>query len=165
MIAAASIAAIALAAGAFFASRDGLLGGGSRQGNGDGKSVLVFYANEKLDPGLQDCKRVFPVARAIPSTEAVGRAALEELLKGPSADERERGYFTSIRSRDVKVNSLSIRDGVAYADFSPELEKGAGGSCMVAAIRAEITETLKQFPTVKSAVISIEGRTEDILQP
>jgi len=35
----------------------------------------------------------------------------------------------------------------------------------VTAIRAQITETLKQFPTVENVVISIDGRTEDILQP
>jgi len=35
----------------------------------------------------------------------------------------------------------------------------------VAAIRAQIRETLKQFPTVDEVIISIDGRTEDILQP
>ena len=34
-----------------------------------------------------------------------------------------------------------------------------------AAIRVQITETLEQFPTVDSVIISIDGRTEDILQP
>jgi hypothetical protein len=35
----------------------------------------------------------------------------------------------------------------------------------VAAISAQIRETLKQFSTVKGVIISIDGRTEDILQP
>ncbi|MBU3925210.1 GerMN domain-containing protein, partial [Patescibacteria group bacterium] len=56
-------------------------------------------------------------------------------------------------------------NGIAKVDFDERLEFQAGGSCRVAAIRAEITETLKQFPTVNNVVISINGRTEDILQP
>jgi len=54
---------------------------------------------------------------------------------------------------------------VAKADFDEQLEFQVGGSCRVSAIRAEITQTLKQFSTVKEVVISIDGRTEDILQP
>jgi len=45
------------------------------------------------------------------------------------------------------------------------LEFQVGGSCRVAAISAQIMETLKQFPTVKDVIISINSRTEDILQP
>jgi len=45
------------------------------------------------------------------------------------------------------------------------LQYQVGGSCRVSAIRAQIIETLKQFSTVKNVVISINGRTEDILQP
>jgi spore germination protein GerM len=45
------------------------------------------------------------------------------------------------------------------------LEFQVGGSCRVAAIRAQITDTLKQFPPVDEVIISIDDRTEDILQP
>jgi spore germination protein GerM len=60
---------------------------------------------------------------------------------------------------------LTIEDGVAKVDFNEQLEYEVSGSCRVSAIRAQITETLKQFPTVKEVIISIDGRTEDILQP
>ncbi|MBP6976514.1 GerMN domain-containing protein, partial [Candidatus Dojkabacteria bacterium] len=65
----------------------------------------------------------------------------------------------------VEILSLSISKGVAYVDLSNELQEGVGGSCKVTSIRAQITETLKQFSTVDSVVISIEGESEDILQP
>jgi len=45
------------------------------------------------------------------------------------------------------------------------LEFQVGGSCRVSAIRAEIIQTLKQFSTIKEVIISINNRTEDILQP
>ena len=54
---------------------------------------------------------------------------------------------------------------MAYVDFDEQLEFQVGGSCRVSAIRAQIIQTIKQFSTVKDVIISINGRTEDILQP
>lgn len=126
-------------------------------------TVKAYFNNSKMDPEFS-CNKVFPVERVVPKTLAVGRAALEELLKGVSDLEKDAGFFTSINS-GVKIQSLTIENGVAKVDFNEQLEFQVGGSCRVSAIRAEITETLKQFPTVSSVVISINGRTEDILQP
>jgi len=116
-----------------------------------------------MDPEFS-CNKVFPVEREVPKTQAVAGAALEELLKGSTDAEKEQGFFTSINP-DVKIQKLSIENGIAKVEFDEQLEFQVGGSCRVAAIRAQITETLKQFPTVKSVIISIDGRTEDILQP
>lgn len=127
-------------------------------------TVKAFFGNTVKNPGAEDCKAVFPVDRRIPKTQAVARAALEELLKGVNAEEGKAGYFTSINS-GVKINSIVVESGVAKVDFDETLEQAVGGSCRVAAIRAQITQTLKQFSTVKSVIISINGRTEDILQP
>jgi len=126
-------------------------------------TVQAFFNNNMLDPEFT-CTKVFPVERVIPKTQAVGRAALEELLKGPTGPEKEESFSTSINP-GVKIQSLVIENGVAKVDFDEQLEFQVGGSCRVSAIRAQITETLKQFPTVKTVVISINGRTEDILQP
>lgn len=86
------------------------------------------------------------------------------MLKGLTEEEKSEVFFTSINN-GVKIKSLNIKDGVAKVDFDETLERNVGGSCQVSAIRAQITETLKQFSTVDEAVISINGRTEDILQP
>lgn len=127
-------------------------------------AVQAFFGNSRLDPGVQDCSRVFSVARVIPRTLAVGRAALEELLKGPTAAESAEGYLTSLNA-DVKLNALVIENGTARADFDETLERGVGGSCRVIAIISQIMKTLMQFPTVSRVEISINGRTGDILQP
>lgn len=126
-------------------------------------TVEVFFNNSKLDPEIS-CNKVFPVEREIPKTQAVARAALEELLKGATDVDKEQGFSTSVNP-DVKIQSLSVENGVARVDFNEQLEFQVGGSCRVSAIRAQITQTLKQFPTVNSVIISIDGRTEDILQP
>lgn len=126
-------------------------------------TIKVYFNNNKLDSGFS-CNEVLPVERKIVKTKAVARAALEELFKGPTEKEKKEGYFTSINP-GVKIQKLNIENGVARVDFNETLEFQVGGSCKVSAIRAQITQTLKQFPTVKEVIISINGRTEDILQP
>lgn len=108
-------------------------------------------------------ENVVPVQREVAFTEAPGRAALEELLEGPTDEEEEEGYSTAI-SEGTELLSLTIEEGVAYADFSEELEVD-GGSAMVMAVRDQITKTLTQFETIEEVEISIEGETEGILQP
>ncbi len=125
--------------------------------------VKVYFNNDKMDPEFS-CNKVFPVERQIVKTKAVARAALEELLKGATENEKSLGFFSNINP-GVKIQKLTIENGVARVDFDEQLEYQVGGSCRVAAIRWEITETLKQFPSVQSVIISINGRTEDILQP
>ncbi len=125
--------------------------------------IKAFFNNNNLDPEFS-CNKVSAVQRVVFKTEAVARAALKILLEGPTIEEQGKGYVTSINA-GVKIQKLTIENNVAKVDFDSQLEYQMGGSCRVAAIRAQITQTLKQFSTVKEVVISIDGRTEDILQP
>lgn len=130
---------------------------------GETQKLKLYFNNEKLDPEIS-CNKVFPVEREVYKTETPARRALELLLKGPLSEEIQNGYLTSINS-GVKIQSITINNGIAKVDFDEQLQNAVGGSCRVSAIRAQITQTLKQFPSVKSVIISINGRTEDILQP
>jgi len=130
---------------------------------GEFETVKVFFNNNELDPTVS-CNQVFPVEKRRAKTEAVARAALDELFKGPSSLDLDYGYYTNLPS-GVEIQKLTIENGVAKVDFNQKLEEAAGGSCRVSAVRAQITETLKQFSTVKSVIISINGETEEILQP
>jgi spore germination protein GerM len=125
--------------------------------------LKVFFNNDKMDPEVS-CNKVFPVERVVPKTQTPARAALELLLKGPLSMEKEQGFFSNI-NEGVKIQNLTIENGTAKVDFDERMEYQMGGSCRVSAIRAEITETLKQFPSVQNVIISVNGRTEDILQP
>ena len=103
--------------------------------------------------------------RIVAATKTPARESIELLLSGILSNaEKEEGYFTSI-NYGVRINKLTIENGVAEIDFDEQLESEVAGSCQVSAIRAQITETLMQFETVKDVVISINGKTEDILQP
>jgi len=117
-----------------------------------------------LDANVSDCGSVYPVESMVTKTPSSARIALTELLLGPSWDEANRGFYTEINS-GVPINSLTIVNGAARVDLGKRIEEGLGGSCRVAAIRSQITSTLKQFPTVTSVVISVDGRTDDALQP
>ena len=129
------------------------------------ETVSVFFSNDKLDPQIS-CQKVFPLTKkiAIFQGQHPVRAAIEELLRGISDAEKSDGYFTAI-NEGVKIQKLTVADGAASVDFNDQLEFQVGGSCRVTAIRAQIEETLKQFPDVKQVIISVNGRTEDILQP
>ena len=111
-----------------------------------------------------DCVTTKMFPRTIIKTQSVGLVGLLELLKGPTAAEKTKGASSQI-PEDTKLNSLRLSGTTAYADFNYGLDAGVAGSCRVQAIRAEIENTLKQFSTIKNVIISIDGRTEDILQP
>jgi hypothetical protein len=123
--------------------------------------VKVYFSSS--DQTGNDCAAVAAVTRQIPSTQAVATAALQELLAGPTAAEKQAGYTSSIPT-GVKLNSIRVENGTAFADFSTELNQG-GGSCLVTAIRAQIEKTLEQFSTVNKVEISVAGDTDDVLQP
>ena len=90
--------------------------------------------------------------------------SIRQLLSGPTSVEKPERYWTSLND-GTRLRSLLVDEGVAYVDFDKRLGFEVGGSCRVGAIRAQITETLKQFEGIKDVVISIEEETEEILQP
>jgi len=128
-------------------------------------TVKIFLSDSRFagEPYF-DCSRTIAVERQVPKTLAVAKAAAEALLRGATQEEINQGFVSNINS-GVRIQSLTIENGVAKVDFDEQLEFQVGGSCWVAAIRSQITETLKQFSTVDSVIISINGRIEDILQP
>ncbi len=113
-----------------------------------------------VEDGMED---VVPVERSLEDVTDVEHRALVELLSGPTEEEKEEGYSTSI-DEGTELNSLNIENGVAFADFSEELDV-AGGSAWVTAIVDQITNTLTQFDSIDSVEISVNGETEGVLQP
>jgi len=131
-----------------------------------GLDAVLYFPNTQLGSD-QDCGKVFPVHRAI--TDTVNDSPYLELLKGPTAEEKKLGYFTSI-PEGVKINSITVRKlsggTQALIDFSAQMNKAAG-SCRVASIRAEIEQTAMhvQPDPPSSVVISVDGEIDTALQP
>ena len=124
----------------------------------------VYFSNNNLDPQIT-CVRVFPVIRPAGAGALNIKSALEILLQGPSAGEKEAGYFTNI-PENVKVKSVQKTGNAVKVDFSSDIEKGMGGSCRVGAVRSQIYWTVINFDkTARSVIISVEGEAETALQP
>ena len=123
-------------------------------------TIKLFF--NRTNPKAE-CTDVVAVERTIPKTETIATVAINTLIQGPTSAEKAAGYSSQI-PKNSKLNSLVINNGEALADFNATTQSG-GGSCSMAARVAQIRQTLLQFPTVKSAKISIDGKTEDIFQP
>jgi len=126
-------------------------------------TVELFFNNTSHDPDLADCSVVYPVERRIPvSQTGQTNNAIQELIKGPSRIEQTAGYVSSI-PRNAKLNTITTKKDTITVDFST-LDI-SGGSCAVTAARSQITETIKTLTQIENVTISIQGETEDILQP
>jgi germination protein M len=99
--------------------------------------------------------KVAPAHRSVPQTEAVGTAALEALLAGPTAEETDLGLSSTI-PLGTKVLGLNVDDGVATVDLSPEFEP-LRDEASIAASLAQITFTLTQFSTVEHVWVAVQG--------
>lgn len=109
-------------------------------------------------PGVEG---LVPTLRVVPKSTGVARAALTALLDFPAADPSLRVAYTNIGTAippGTEVLGLSIKNGVATVDFSSEFESG-GGSTSAAYRLGQVTYTLTQFPTVRSVLFQVEGRT------
>jgi len=129
------------------------------------KTVYVFYGNTKRNPEMLDCTKVFPVERRIASNSRnPPMDTMKVFLLGPTKQEESDGYIMST-PKNLTINKIEqIASNKAQIDFGKEL-LNVGGSCRVSAIRAEITQTLKQFYPGYEIIISANGNTEEVLQP
>lgn len=103
-------------------------------------------------------ERLVAVQREIPHTLAVGRAAVEQAIIGPSQAEKSASpaLFTSIPAGTALLG-LQVKDGLATVNLSTEFESGGGSSSMFGRL-AQIVYTLTQFPTVDRVAFELDGR-------
>jgi germination protein M len=94
---------------------------------------------------LRDGK-VTPVQRGVVRGPAIGAATVNELLKGPAADDED--LETAIPD-GVRLDSLRIDDGLASVELSKPVSSPAA--------LAQMVYTLTQFATVKR--VAVGGKT------
>ena len=135
---------------------------------GQTMTIKVYFLNEKDDPDLIDCTAVKPTERTIPKTKGVAKAALEELFKGVTEEEKAKG-FTSFPPEDTKdiLKSIKIKNKAAYVNFNSVVYKQLGtatASCGGGSFFSSVEETLKQFKTIKKIFYAIEGNPADFYE-
>lgn len=100
---------------------------------------------------------IAPVMRSV-NANAPARPAIEALLKGPTAAEKQKGFGPLASASDFRIGSLSIRSGTARVNFVSK-RSWAGWPGDVAPIRFKtaVELTLKQFPSVWRVIVSLNG--------
>lgn len=126
-------------------------------------TLKLYFHNDQLDPEIT-CTEVFPVNRVIVKTEAPARAVVVALLNGPVTAEQSFGYYSAVPFRSFLKDISLSPEGLIKVDLGGVITAPLGGSCLVGAIGAEIEETLKQFSSVKTVQILLNGQ-KDALQP
>lgn len=121
------------------------------------KTYIVKVYFSKHPESDDDPSKVFAVDRTT-NNLGVGKFAISELLKGPTATEQSQGYFSYVRLRsgdstcggnDISLNISS--SGVATLKFCRPFDHI--GSVSDGQAESEINATLKQFSSVKKVVI------------
>ncbi|HET8784545.1 MAG TPA: GerMN domain-containing protein [Candidatus Limnocylindrales bacterium] len=111
--------------------------------------------------GERGVEGLVPTLRVVPKTTGVARAAMNALLDFPAADPSLRIAYTNIGTAipsGTEVLGLSVKNGVATIDLSSEFESG-GGTSSARYRLGQVVYTLTQFPTVRSVLFQVEGRT------
>lgn len=114
----------------------------------------------RVNPATQQGELV-PVTRDVPRGDArsLVAAAMEELLRGPSAPERAGGLVSEI-PEGTRLRGVTVKDGVAFVDLSRQVERG-GGAFSVQARLWQIVYTATQFPDAPRARLIIEGEAKE----
>jgi Immunoglobulin-like domain of bacterial spore germination/Sporulation and spore germination len=105
--------------------------------------------------------RLFGAARAVPATVSVGRAALGQLLAGPSSAESAAG-LRSLIPAGTQLLGLTISSGTATVDLSSSFVSAASQSTMPLRI-AQVVYTVTQFPTVTHVQFKVDGQGVTVL--
>ena len=112
------------------------------------RTYVLYRADAKAD------KLVAELVKK-PDSEQPEKRALELLLSEPVKDTR----LTNVMPKDVRLLDLTIRDKIAYADFSKELKTNAlGGAAYEMLLVNGIVNTLTEFKTIERVQLLINGR-------
>jgi len=124
--------------------------------------VRVYFL---LDDAATGDAALVPVLRVVPRSSETAKAAMIQLLAGPSA--AERGALPRIRTsipEDTGFLGVRIANGLAIVNLTREFELG-GGRLSVMARLAQVVYTLTQFRTVARVNFELDGEPVEIFSP
>jgi len=127
-------------------------------------TIKLYFFNSRLNPDDQDCYKVYPVTRTIPKTAGVATAALQELFKGPTAEEKAKQYSGYEPPETTGIfKSVKVKNGAAYVNFTKAVytQMGNATSTCGSGFFETVEQTLFQFPTIKKVYYAIEANAND----
>ncbi|MDR1247711.1 MAG: GerMN domain-containing protein [Treponema sp.] len=102
------------------------------------------------------------VSRSVPATDSPLTDAVQLLLRGPTADERNRGLITLIPP-GTTLQSAQVRGSTAYLSLSEEFQFNTYGVEGYIGQLRQIIWTVTEFPNIADVQLLIEGRRIDYL--
>jgi hypothetical protein len=122
--------------------------------------TVQIYLIALTDDGISGKKigcddSVVPVIVEIPPTQAVLRAAMDQLLQLKSNYYGESGLYNALYQSDLQVDKLTFENENAEIYLTGSMM--LGGECDNPRVEAQLTETALQFSTVKTVTIYING--------
>jgi hypothetical protein len=119
--------------------------------------VRVYFVREG-DFSPKNPFNLQPVLRTVDAT-APARPALEALLAGPTAEEQEKG-FIALDTDGLSIVSLTITGRTARVSLARRGGPKWAGTLAPATLRQAVERTLRQFPTIRRVIISVDGYTD-----
>jgi spore germination protein GerM len=89
------------------------------------------------------------------------RDTLNELIKGPTRQEKNRGYLTAVPV-NLRIRGVRTRNRTAFVDFNSAIEYGASGNILISRLD-QIVYTATQFSNINDIVITINGARRSTL--
>lgn len=131
------------------------------------KEILVYFHNSSLQKDQNDCGEVFAVSRVVSEEEPPARSVLEQLLQGPTVEEKNKGFSSFFSDNTWNfLKSVKIAGATAYVNLEDlrSVIPNASSSCGSQSFLSEMKKTLTQFPEIKRVIFAINGRTNDFYE-
>jgi hypothetical protein len=126
------------------------------------KFFLVAVGDNGQSGPLIGCgDSIIPVNRDVPRTNAPLRAALAVLLSLRDQHFGESGLYNALYQSSLTIENLSIVNGLATMRLRGQFQ--IGGVCDGPRVKAQLEETARQFSTVRSVSVFINGQPLDEL--
>ncbi len=96
--------------------------------------------------------------RVMKRDEILGETILNEIIKGPSV----KSNLNPVLPKDTRLLSFSIKDNIAYINFSKEADISLTASKEEVCLKSIIL-SLTQLPSIQKVKISVENRDTGVL--
>ncbi len=123
-------------------------------------SFNLYFNNSIKNPNLIDCTTMYPVPRKTKEI-VTPEFVINELIKGLTDEEKKEGFVTAIPV-DCVLNFVSLDKEKIIVDFKPF---HIAGSCATGMFTAQVKNTMLALANIKEVQITIQGQSEEILQP